>query len=291
MSESLFCIEVTLANPHAALESAIEEALWQLGAEGVERHDGTTFSNLVEDPRPYARGTVRWRVYMEPPDDEDETVEAYREILGEVASVEGWSLDDLSFMTAWKAFFASDRVVVYPPWDVPALDPGVVGVEIEPGMAFGTGTHETTRLCIRALDRLVTPGATVLDVGCGSGVLAIAAAKLGAGAVDAIDNDPDAVRIANENFAINGVAVTASTEPLESLSGARDIVVANILPHVLIALRAPLLRLTAGSGSLVLSGIIDEHRQSVVDAFDTDGDEVVRQERDGEWWALEVRRG
>lgn len=294
MTDSLYCIEVTLEREHPPLEEAVEAALWQLGAAGVERQDPTTFSNLVEDPRPYAPGTVRWRVYMEPPEDEAACVAAFDDVLGEVATVDGWRLDDLSFLTAWKEFFApaqvSDRVIVHPPWDRPPVPDGVVAVEIEPGMAFGTGTHETTRLCLRALDRLLgEEPRTVFDVGCGSGVLAIAAEKLGATEVAAMDNDPDAVRIANENFVINDVVVRADTVPLTPVRGRFDVVVANILPHVLIALRDELLAHMKPDGVLLLSGIVDAQVTPVVAAFTDGGAVEVGRTNDGSWWAVEMR--
>lgn len=295
MTDSLLCIEVTLRRPHPPLEEAIEEAMWQLGALGVERQDDSTFSALVEDPRPRPAGSVRWRTFMPTPDDIDATRAPWSELLGEVADVDAWILDDLSFLTTWKEFFrpavVSPRILVHPPWDRPAPPAGGIAVEIEPGMAFGTGTHETTRLCLAALDRLITsPGARVLDVGCGSGVLAIAAAKLGAEAVEATDVDPDAVRIANENFTINGVDIVADTTGLSPERGTFDIVVANILPHVLIELRDALVAHARPGGTIVLSGIIDGKEREVRDAFETAGTSHARSDRDGEWWSVEVVR-
>ena len=131
--------------------------------------------------------------------------------------------------------------------------------------------------------------ASVLDVGCGSGVLAIGAARLGAGPIVAIDNDPDAVRIAHENFAINAVDVAASADPLKAVPGRFDIVVANILPHVLIALRDELVPRVADGGVLLLSGIMGQQLDRVRASFVDAGMRSAREDRDGEWWALEMR--
>ncbi|MCB9507382.1 MAG: 50S ribosomal protein L11 methyltransferase [Myxococcales bacterium] len=292
MASSLFCIEVTLDHADADREEWVEAALWELEVPGVERQDDTTFSTLVEDPRPRAPGSVRWRVYLE--DADDEAVVPFAEAIGDAARVETFRLTDLTFLTAWREFFrpsrVSRRVIVHPPWDVPAADDAVL-VEIEPGMAFGTGTHETTRLCIVALDDGLAAGASsMLDVGCGSGVLAIAGAKLGAPRVVAIDNDLDAVAIAAENCDRNGVSVEVSGTDVAELDEEFDLVVANILPHVLIDLSDALLARMAKTARLVLSGIVNEQAERVREHFEGAGLRGTRTLVQGDWSMLEFVR-
>ncbi len=290
VKDALYCVEINLPAARLNAEDLVEAVLWDYAAGGLQRQDESTFSELVEEPRPRDEGSIRWRLYLEEPLPDPELAEL-RGSLDGIADVITWTLDDLSFLTAWKEHFkpsqVSPRVWVYPPWDKP--DTGdAIGVEIEPGMAFGTGTHSTTRLCLAALDRLVGEREpTLIDVGCGSAVLTIAAAKLGANVRAAVDNDPDAVRIANENLALNGLAQVASTTDVSDLQGNAELVVANILPHILIAMADDLKRLTDAGGVLLLSGIVSEQRERVEEQFGALGLECVRRDNEGDWWSLE----
>ncbi|MBC8136633.1 MAG: 50S ribosomal protein L11 methyltransferase [Fibrella sp.] len=163
--------------------------------------------------------------------------------------------------TAWKQYFKpqkiGERFVVKPTWEEYDAAPGDVVIQIDPGMAFGTGLHATTRLCLAGLERHIFPGATVADVGTGSGILAVGAVLLGAGSAEAVDNDPLAVRIAQENVDLNGVADRVTVcEAAQPPAGEFDFVVANILAHVIIALSAELFRATKPGGWLISSGIL-----------------------------------
>ena len=292
VTDVLYCVELNLPKERVDAEDAIEGALWEYADLGVERQDDTTFSQLVEDLRPREPGSIRWRLYLHAPMTDTDLSALRREAAG--AEVLTWTLDDLSFLTSWKEHFrparVSERVWVHPPWEIPALG-GCVGVEIEPGMAFGTGTHATTRLCIAALDRLVGDDSpTVLDVGCGSGVLTIAAGKLGARVLSSVDNDPDAVRIANENLVRNGEPAVASTTDVADLTESAELVVANILPHVLIDMSGELTRLTAAGGTLVLSGIVVEQLAKVEEHFLGRGFSRVRLDSEGDWQCITLRR-
>ncbi len=208
---------------------------------------------------------------------------------------------------AWKKFYKPMRigthVVLKPSWEdfVPA--PGDLVVELDPGMAFGTGLHPTTRLCIAALERTVKPGDVVLDLGTGSGVLAIVAAKLGASRVVATDIDPIAVAVATENVARNHLA-TAPAGPLEirlgsvpaDLTATVDVLVANILAEVLDGLldsrydNVPLAEPVAPGGMLVLSGIIADKAELVLDALRRHGLALVDRLDEGDWVALIARK-
>lgn len=195
---------------------------------------------------------------------------------------------------SWKRFFkverVSGRIVVKPPWARVAQRPGGVTVEIEPGMSFGTGQHPTTRSCLRMLDDIASgvPG-SLLDIGCGSGILAIAGAKLGFRPVVAVDNDPVAVRIARENAGRNGTGrrVSFRVADLAGLRTARryDVVVANILAGVLIAnaRRISAFLAPGGDSRLVLSGILSTQYAQVRSAYESLGLVEVRRLRDGKW--------
>jgi ribosomal protein L11 methyltransferase len=163
--------------------------------------------------------------------------------------------------TAWKQYFKpqkiGERFVVKPTWEEYEAAPNDVVIQIDPGMAFGTGLHATTRLCLLGLERHIFPGATVADVGTGSGILAVGAILLGASHAEAVDNDPLAVRIAQENVDLNGVSDRVKVyEAAEPPTGEYDFVVANILAHVIIALSAELFRATKPGGTLISSGIL-----------------------------------
>lgn len=180
---------------------------------------------------------------------------------------------------SWKRFFhaekVSPRVWICPSWEKCAALPGEIVVEIDPGMSFGTGQHGTTRGCIVFLDRLARPGRplSVIDAGCGSGILAIAAAKLGYTQITAFDNDPAAVDIARENAALNSVAHQIDSHVADvggvAHYGPADVVVANILAPVLIEYATALVAAlsTEPSARLILSGILRTQADEVLAAF------------------------
>ena len=184
------------------------------------------------------------------------------------------------------------RIFLRPSWVDAAPPSGSAEVVLDPGMAFGTGTHATTSLCLSAIDDFLArrPGASVLDVGTGSGLLAIAARKLGAGRVAANDNDPVAVSVAGENAARNGAPLELTGDPVEAIPGAFDLVVANILANVLVDLAHGLARKTAPGGELVLAGILLPQEEEVRIPFLAGGLLPLPGERRGEWSLLRFRR-
>ena len=185
---------------------------------------------------------------------------------------------DEDWATSWKDHFKPARIgrhlVIKPSWEeYPAAANDVV-LELDPGMAFGTGTHATTRLCLEALEELFYGSSlpslpAVLDVGCGSGVLSIAAAKVGAGRVVAVDIDPVAVQVTVENAELNNVAATieASTTLLAELGDSFSVVLANILAEELVRLASELTGRLAPGGFLILSGILREREEYVRAGF------------------------
>ncbi|MBK5274913.1 MAG: 50S ribosomal protein L11 methyltransferase [Desulfuromonadales bacterium] len=214
----------------------------------------------------------------------------------ELSSVctEDWS-------NSWKVNFkplrVGRRLLIVPSWENVQPRPDDIVLHLDPGMAFGTGGHETTRLCLELLEQimdnmptLLTP--SVLDLGTGSGILAMAAVQLGAGRVCAVDIDPDAVEVARENLAINGLLeqVECSTTPLDSLSGSFDVILANILAEELVRLAPSLAERLAPGGSLVLSGILAEKEPLVRTGFAHHPLEYVTTLQAGEWVAIHYRK-
>jgi len=190
------------------------------------------------------------------------------------------ALQEEDWANSWKANFKPTRIgkrlVMKPSWEEYAPLEGDIVLELDPGMAFGTGTHGTTRLCLETVEKLVSEeralsqgNARVLDVGCGSGVLGIAAALFGATEVIAIDIDPVAVTVTAENAGINSVGdrLSASVTPLAELAGEYAIVLANILAEDLVKMREELVKRVMPYGYLVLSGILTEREQFVINGF------------------------
>jgi len=199
------------------------------------------------------------------------------------------------WMAEWKKGFVPfhlvDDVWVVPHW-CPRPQEAKHVILMEPGMAFGTGTHETTKLAAQLLAEALRtrPGARVLDVGTGTGILAIMAKLLGAGEVIATDIDPEAVRVAEENLELNKqMQIQVSNKSLDQLDGPFDIVVANIIDGVLAVLQSGLKKLTGHNGALVMSGIIDERLPSFRERFKPAPLKLTREKQLNEWhgWLLE----
>jgi ribosomal protein L11 methyltransferase len=180
----------------------------------------------------------------------------------------------------------SERLWIVPTWHV-SPDPAAINLALDPGLAFGTGSHPTTFLCLRWLDDNLRPGATVLDYGCGSGILAIAAAKLGAGATTGVDIDPNALSAARDNATQNDVQL-ALQHSAETLTAQYDIVVANILTNPLCVLAPLLSQHVAPGGELVLSGVLASQAEEVITAYAPFIALRVGAEHDG-WVRLEGR--
>ncbi len=200
---------------------------------------------------------------------------------------------DPAVTDSWRAHAVPswiDRdLVVVPAWLETPVRPGVMRVDIDPGAAFGLGDHPTTVLTLRLLRRIIWPGATVLDVGCGSGVLAVVAARLGSPYVEAIDISPAAIEATTDNAVRNGVGgvVTASMRPLASIDEPFDIVLANLLARAVIDLAEDLRRVLAPAGALIVSGVLegaDDHVRTALRPLHV----VDTATRDG-WAALLVR--
>lgn len=330
-------IKFTL-DTHTDAVDILSYMLDEIGVEGIEIEDHVPLSeadkkqmyvDILPDPEEND-GTAKVHFYMEPENCNPEKVmldvhSIFQEIkeytnIGK-GTVTLSETEDKDWMNNWKTFFrpfrAADHVIIKPTWETCSLadfspEDDIV-VDIDPGIAFGTGTHETTKLCIQALSKYGCQGKRMLDVGCGSGILAIAALKLGASYAAATDIDEVAVHVAKENMQVNHItddryalytgdlinntaadhsytftAPSAGAETtgssLSSLLGnGFDIVTANILADVIIPLSGVIRPHMADGGLFISSGIIDTRADDVEEALRKNGFSIVAKETLGEW--------
>jgi len=198
-----------------------------------------------------------------------------------------------SWKAAFKPFRLGNHMVVRPSWETVDLRPGDHEIEIDPGMAFGTGSHETTGMCVELVEKYVKPGDRVIDIGTGTGILAIAAAHMGARPVLATDLDAIAVRVAAENARINGfgdVIETRCGDLLEVVQETADVVIANIISDVIIMLAKPVRQRIVDGGLFICSGISAERRDDVLRALAEARFEVLEAPVKGEWCAMAARK-
>jgi ribosomal protein L11 methyltransferase len=210
------------------------------------------------------------------------------------------SVNTEDWSSSWKVHFkplrVGKRLLIVPTWEETTELAGDLVIRIDPGMAFGTGGHETTRLCLELLESVMEaePLLTIpslLDLGTGSGILAMAASLLGAGRILALDIDPDAIVVARENLALNGLTdnVECGTAPLESLTERFDIILANILAEELVRLAPDLAKRLQPGGALILSGILAEKEPLVRQGFSSQPLKYIQTACAGEWVAMLYR--
>lgn len=303
-------------------EDLISSMMMDVGIEGIEIEDKVPLSEqdksqmfvdiLPEGPED--DGVARISFYLEPETDNAAALAAVQKGLDEIR---GWGIDvgagtieasqteDKDWINNWKEYFHQfyvDDILIKPSWEeVQPKDRDKLLIQIDPGTAFGTGMHETTQLCIRQIRKYVTPETLLLDVGTGSGILSIAALKLGASYAFGTDLDPCAISAAVENREVNGIGeeqfqVMAGNimeeETVKETAGYEKyhMVVANILAEVLLPLTPVVVKHMKKGGIYITSGIIEEKEDAVVNAVKEAGLELLEVTRQGEWVSVTARK-
>lgn len=303
-------IEVKIKTTEEAYD-AISEMLTSIGAGGVAIEDPNEIRREIEKPDTLdyaddeflnALGSdVTIKAYFPEQTNRENLFQLINEKIGFISKFintgkgfEDYTLiDDEDWSTAWKKYYKpfhiSDRIIIKPSWEEYKTEKDEIVIELDPGMAFGTGTHETTKMCAQILDKYVKTGDTVLDVGCGTGILSIISAKLGAEQITAIDVDEVAVRVTKENSKLNKVdkAINAFKGVLEDIEAEKvDIVVANIIANVIIDISKSVPKHLKPGGYFVTSGIIRERKDEVIETYVKTGFEMIEEADYGEWVAM-----
>lgn len=311
-------IEITIKTTTEAVE-AITNILYENGAQGAMIDDPTDFffqkaneydwDYVEEDVFKRADGddSVKIKTYISEEKNVAEfidTVRARIQLLKDcdldigLGTVETTQVNEEDWANNWKKYYKpfrlGEKILIKPEWEDCEPQDGDIVIEMNPGMAFGTGNHETTSMCIENIERYLTEDSIVYDIGCGSGILGITAAMLGAKSVLGIDIDEVAVKVANENIRKNHVenvmtAIKGNLADEIDESKKADIIVANIIADVIIFLSKDIKKYIKKDGYFISSGIILDKVDEVVEALKSNGFEVLNVEKKGEWACIVSR--
>ena len=303
-------IEIIVTTNGDAAE-ILSDILTDMGANGTEMVDQAAFKQVLENNRylDYADdgmveryGTdVIIKAYFSEAHDPNRLVETVKEGIHNLSAridikpgiVEWHMRDDSEWKDNWKEYFKpfnfTEKIVIKPSWEDYSPKTGEIVIELDPGMAFGTGTHETTRMCALLGEKHIKSGDRVLDLGCGTAILALTSAKLGAGGVLAVDIDDAAVRAAKENVLKNhesdkikvmqGVLADISVEPF-------DLIYINIIADIILSLADTIGKFSKEGTHIILSGIIKSRRDEVAAAYTAAGFRILEESSMGEWVAM-----
>ncbi len=306
--------EISIQTTHEATE-AVAEIFHGLGTSGVVIEDPELINSYrrsgawdyCDIPEVKDTATVTVRAYL-PVDDaldgklrllEARVADLVRYDIDKGSGRISWrEVKEEDWANAWKEHFhpvrIGERLVIKPSWEEYAAGDGELVIELDPGMAFGTGTHATTAMGLRLLEEVVRPGDTVFDIGTGSGILAVAAAKLGAATVRAVDLDPVAVRVAGENVAANAVGdrvTVVAGDLLTGFEGKADVIIANIVADVIIRLVPDVPSRLKDGGFFLAGGVIADRLGDVIAAVLAAGLTVEKVAEDGLWTTILARKG
>lgn len=309
-------VELTVHTTSEASE-LVADVMWQYTEGGVAvsdakdvvaliRGDTGVYWDYIDDELKAPRSDVLVKCFLKP-DLADAAIADIRESLAEMKARGGLDFGSLEetrrmidgddWIDVWKKHFRplhiGARVVIVPAWIDYTLAAGEIIVTLDSNMAFGTGEHETTSMCLEALQEVLKAEDTVIDVGCGSGILGIAAAKMGAKKCYLTDIDPVAVASAQHNAEVNGVAeklTVAHSDLLENAEIRGDVVLANITAEILTRLAPSMPKNLKEGGMLILSGIIADRLPLVKEAYGAQGLTLEKEVRKGEWYALVYKR-
>ena len=306
--------EVSITTSHEATEF-IAEIFHDLGASGVVIEDPEPVNSYIRSGQwdytdiPEAENTevVTVKAYLPVDDELDEKLRSFEREVNALSShnvdkgpgaISCSEIQDEDWAENWKQYFHTEKVgdiiVIKPTWEDYEASPDDVVIELDPGEAFGTGTHPTTAMCIRELETLVKGGMTVFDVGTGSGILSIAAARLGAAKITAVDYDRTALKVAKENIEQNHVAdviTLGQSDILKQVEGKADLVIANIIADIIIRLFDELEAHLNPGGSLLASGIIADRIGDVTEAALAHGFTIDKVVETGGWAAMVIHTG
>ena len=302
-------------------EDVVSSMLMDLGIQGIEIEDKVPLTQMDKqqmfvDILPEIAeddGVAYISFYLEEEEDKDTVLANVKAELKEMStylnvgecSIEESQTEGVDWVNNWKQYFHQfyvDDVLIIPSWEeVKPEDEDKMIIHIDPGTAFGTGMHETTQLCIRQIRKFVTPDTTILDVGCGSGILGMLALKFGAKYSVGTDLDPCAIDATHENMEVNGIAKDQygvmigniiDDKAIQDKAGYEkyDIVVANILADVLVPLTPVIINQLKNGGIYITSGIIDDKEETVVNAVKAAGLEVLEVTYQGEWVSVTARK-
>ncbi|MHA6260367.1 50S ribosomal protein L11 methyltransferase [Sporosarcina sp. CAU 1771] len=307
--------EIAIHTTHEATE-AVANILHESGASGViiedsiepDRIHEDKFGEIYElDENDFPNEGVILKAYLPVNSFLIETMKDIEQAIGNLSnfglnvgknSIQTSEVDDEDWATSWKKYYhpvkISGRFTIVPTWEeYEPVESDELIIELDPGMAFGTGTHPTTVMCVQALEKYVEPGNVVVDVGTGSGVLSIAAALLGASKVHALDLDYVAVTAAKENTELNkveGVVEVTHGNLLESIHVQPDVIVANILADVIMSFSEDAYSLLPEGGLFITSGIIGQKRDLVKDDLISKGFEVIESVLMEDWVAIVAQK-
>jgi len=302
-------------------EDIVSSMLMDLGIQGVEIEDKVPLTQsdkeqMFVDILPETEaddGVAYLSFYLEEDEDKEKVLADVRAELQDMASylnvgactIEESQTEDVDWVNNWKQYFHQfyvDDILIIPSWEeVKPEDSDKMVIHIDPGTAFGTGMHETTQLCIRQIRKYTTPETTILDVGCGSGILGMLALKFGAKYSVGTDLAPCAIEATYENMEVNGINKDMYEVMIGNIIddkdvqdkvgyGKYDIVVANILADVLVALTPVIVDQLKDGGIYITSGIIDDKEETVVEAVKAAGLEVLEVTYQGEWVSVTARK-
>ena len=305
----------------AEAEDIIAATLDEIGIEGVEIEDSQPLSDdemsqmFVDIPPEFRTGddSAYIHFYLDPDTDNEAVLKSVKEALEELksymdigeAKITGSQTEDKDWINNWKEYFHHfyvENFLVVPSWEeIPENDGDKIILHIDPGTAFGTGMHETTQLCLKQLKKHVKPGCEILDIGTGSGILSIAALKLGAKKALGTDLDPCTVSAVEENKQANDIADEdfslilgniIDDKTVQDSAGYEkyDIITANILADVLIALAPQAVKHLKKGGVFITSGILDIKENDVEEALKAAGSEIIEIAHQGEWVSITARK-
>ena len=307
-------IEITIHTTNEASE-IVESILLDYGSTGVAIEDPTTleenlhddFGTIVElSPTDFPDVGVIVKGYINELDFDDETFTRFKGELeqlgqniniGEFFKIETTTIKDSDWENSWKDYFdilnIGEKFVIVPTWREYENEENKYVINIDPGMAFGTGGHETTSLCIKNLEKYVKPHDNIIDVGCGSGILSIAASYLTDGEIKAVDLDKLAVDVSRENFALNNLENRIAVEEASLLTKETkkyNVIVANILAHIIELMLDDAYNLLEDGGYYITSGIIKDKKDELLEKMLERGFKLVEETSDNEWYSFVVTK-